>query len=239
MNKSPQYLAPLADYGVTDSFEFWKWYGDPNNGTGRIYYEGWTGHVLGLASPSYVKAACEFFTTTFGLPNNAPILYLWKELGTALAFIAAIVALGCLVLLLIDVEFFKKDLVAQDRTVLQASNKPWLVAIGLILPAIFGVATAAWAVPTGQTIMNAWVSADQVHGTNIQNANGLVFWLCCLQIFGLALWAVINFVVLKTDKKAIKEHLTLPGTNKGKMFLKALLVSFVALLGIYFLVTFS
>ena len=239
MNKSPQYLAPLADYGVTDSFEFWKWYGDPNNGTGRIYYEGWTGHVLGLASPSYVKAACEFFTTTFGLPNNAPILYLWKELGTALAFIAAIVALGCLVLLLIDVEFFKKDLVAQDRTVLQASSKPWLVAIGLILPAIFGVATAAWAVPTGQTIMNAWVSADQVHGTNIQNANGLVFWLCCLQIFGLALWAVINFVVLKTDKKAIKEHLTLPGTNKGKMFLKALLVSFVALLGIYFLVTFS
>ena len=71
-------------------------------------------------------------------------------MGTALAFIAAIVALGCLVLLLIDVEFFKKDLVAQDRTVLQASSKPWLVAIGLILPAIFGVATAAWAVPTGQ-----------------------------------------------------------------------------------------
>ena len=70
MNKSPQYLAPLADYGVTDSFEFWKWYGDPNNGTGRIYYEGWTGHVLGLASPSYVKAACEFFTGRWAPPRR-------------------------------------------------------------------------------------------------------------------------------------------------------------------------
>lgn len=239
MSSNPAYTAPLADYGVTDSFEFWKWYGDPHNGTGRIYYEGWTGHVLGLASPSYVKAACDFFTTTFGLPNTAPILFLWKELGTAVAFIAAIIAMGSLVLLLVDLEFFKKDLVAKDRTVLQASSKPWLVAIGLILPALFGVATAAWAVPTGQNIMNAWVSADQIHGTNIQNANGLVFWLCCLQLFGLALWAVMNFVVLKTDKKAMKDHLTLPGTNMGKMLLKSLLVSFVALLGVYFLVTFG
>lgn len=239
MSSNPAYTAPLADYGVTDSFEFWKWYGDPANGTGRIYYEGWTGHVLGLASPSYVKGACDFFTTTFGLPNNAPTLYLWKELGTALAFIAAVVGMISLVLMLIDTEFFKKDLVAKDRTILQASSKPWLVAVGLILPAIFGVATAAWAVPTGQGIMNAWVSADQVHGTNIQNANGLVFWLCCLQLFGLALWAVINFVVLKTDKTALKEHITLPGTNKVKMLLKALLVSFVAMLGIYFVVTFG
>lgn len=239
MSSNPTYTAPLADYGVTDSFAFGKWYGDPNNGTGRIYYEGWTGHVLGLASPSYVKAACDFFTTTFGLPNTAPILYLWKELGTAIAFIAAIVAMGCLVMTLVDMDYFKKDLVAKDRTILQASNNPWLVALGLILPAIFGVATAAWAVPTGQGIMNAWVSADQIHGTNIQNANGLVFWLCGLQVFGLALWAVINFVVVKTDKKALKEQITLPGTNKGKMFLKALLVSFVALLGVYFLVTFG
>lgn len=239
MSSNPQYVGPLAPYGVTDSFEFWKWYGDPQNGTGRIYYEGWTGHVLGLASPSYVKAACEFFTTTFKLPNTAPILFLWKELGTAVAFIAAIIALGSLLMLLLDLDFFKKDLVAKDRTVLQASSKPWLVAIGLILPALFGVATAAWAVPTGQGIMNKWITADQIHGTNIQNANGLVFWLCCLQLFGLALWAVMNFVVLKTDKKAMKEHLTLPGTNKGKMLLKALLVSFVALLGVYFVVTFG
>lgn len=74
MNKNPQYTAPLG----VDEFEFWKWYGDPEQGTGRIYYEGWTGHVIGLASPSFVRAACEFFTTTFGLKNDAPILYVWK-----------------------------------------------------------------------------------------------------------------------------------------------------------------
>lgn len=80
MNKNPQYTEVLG----VDQFDFWKWYGDPASGTGRIYYEGWTGHVAGLASPSFVKAACDFYTTTFNLPNNKPILFMWKELGTAL-----------------------------------------------------------------------------------------------------------------------------------------------------------
>ena len=99
--------------------------------------------------------------------------------------------------------------------------------------------TAAWAVPTGQKIMNAWVSADQIHGTNIQNANGLVFWLCALQIFGLALWAVMNFLVLKTDKQVLREQITLPGTRMVIMLFKSVLVSLVTLMGIYFLVTFG
>jgi hypothetical protein len=45
-------------------------------------------------------------------------------------------------------------------------------------------------------------------------------------LFGLALWALINFVIVKTDKRALKEQITLPGTRKGIMFLKALLLSF-------------
>ena len=110
---------------------------------------------------------------------------------------------------------------------------------GLLLPALFGAATASWAVPTGQGILNTWVTQDLIHGTNIQNVNGLVFWLCGLQLFGLVLWALINFVILKTDKKALKEQITLPGTRKGIMFLKALLLSFIALLGIYFVITFG
>ncbi len=239
MSSNPTYTAPLADYGVTDSFEFWKWYGDPAAGTGRIYYEGWTGHTLGLASPSFVKAACDFFTTTFGMSNDAPVLYVWKELGTALAFVAAVVAMICLVMLLLDTEFFKKDLVTADRPIAEASNSKWVNILGLLLPALFGVLTAAWAVPTGQKIMNAWVSADQIHGTNIQNANGLVFWLCGLQIFGLALWTVMNFLVLKTDKNILKGQITLPGTRMGVMLLKSLLISFTALMGVYFLVTFG
>ena len=235
MYKNPQYAGALG----LEEFEFWNWYGDPANGTGRIYYEGWTGHTIGLSSYSFVKAACDFYTTTFGLSNDAPILYVWKEFGTALAFVAVIVLMICLVLMLVDLDFFKKDLVTPKRTVLQASPKKWLVLLGLLLPALFGVAIAAWAVPTGQGILNNWVSQDLIHGTNIQNANGLVFWLCCLQLFGLALWAVINFVITKTDKTALKEQITLPGVRKGRMFLKVLLLSFVALLGIYFIVTFG
>jgi hypothetical protein len=196
MYKNPQYAKVLG----LDQFEFWKWYGDPSNGTGKIYYEGWTGHILGLSSYSFVKAACDFYTTTFKLNNNFPILYLWKELGTALAFIGIIVAMICLVLLLVDLDFFKKDLVTKERTVLETTPKKWVRWIGLLLPAIFGAATAAWAVPTGQGILNKWVSKDLIHGTNIQNVNGLVFWLCCLEVFGLVLWALINFVILKTDK---------------------------------------
>ena len=239
MSSDPNYTAPLADYGVTDSFEFWKWYGDPSNGTGRIYYEGWTGHVIGLASPSFVSAACDFFTTTFAMSNDVPIIYMWKEIGTAIAFIALVVAMICLIMLLLDMKFFKKDLVTQERTVAEASPKKWGNILGLLLPAIFGVLTAAWAVPTGQKIMNAWVSADQIHGTNIQNANGLVFWLCALQIFGLALWAVMNFLVLKTDKQVLREQITLPGTRMVIMLFKSVLVSLVTLMGIYFLVTFG
>ena len=201
MYKNPQYAKPLG----VDQFEFWKWYGDPNNGTGRIIYEGWTGHTIGLSSYTFVKAACDFYTTTFKLSNDFPILFLWKEFGTAIAFIAIIVALICGALLLLDTEFFKKDLVTKERTVVEASPKWWLVCIGLVLPALFGAATAAWAVPTGQGILNKWVSADLIHGTNIQNVNGLVFWLCCLQLFGLVLWFVMNFVLAKTDKKALKE----------------------------------
>lgn len=235
MYKNPQYAGALG----LEEFEFWKWYGDPSNGTGRIYYEGWTGHTIGLSSYSFVKAACDFYTTTFDLSNDFPILYVWKEFGTALAFAAAVVAMICLLLMLLDLDFFRKDLVAQERTIVQASPKKWVLLVGLLLPALFGVATAAWAVPTGQGILNSWVSSDLVHGTNIQNANGLVFWLCCLQLFGLALWAVMNFVVMKTDKTALKEQLTLPGTRKGIMFLKALLLSFLCLLGVYFLVTFG
>ena len=233
MYKNPQYAKPLG----VDQFEFWKWYGDPNNGTGRIIYEGWTGHTIGLSSYTFVKAACDFYTTTFKLSNDFPILFLWKEFGTAIAFIAIIVALICGALLLLDTEFFKKDLVTKERTVVEASPKWWLVCIGLVLPALFGAATAAWAVPTGQGIMNKWVSADLVHGTNIQNVNGLVFWLCCLQLFGLVLWFVMNFVLAKTDKKALKEQITLPGTRMVPMLLKALLLSFGALLGAYFVIT--
>jgi len=235
MNKNPQYTNVLG----VDQFEFWKWYGDPANGTGRIYYEGWTGHTIGLSSYSFVKAACHFFTTTFGLDNDAPLLFLWKEFGTALAFVAIIAAMICLVLLLVDLDFFKKDLVTKERVVLEAHRRKWVVWLGLLLPALFGAAIAAWTVPTGQGILNKWVSEDLIHGTNIQNVNGLVFWLFCLQLFGLALWALVNFVILKTDKRALKEQLTLPGTNNRRMFLKALLLSFISLLGIYFVVTFG
>jgi uncharacterized membrane protein YiaA len=235
MNKNPQYTNVLG----VDQFEFWKWYGDPANGTGRIYYEGWTGHTIGLSSYSFVKAACHFFTATFGLENDAPLLFLWKEFGTALAFVAIIAAMICLVLLLVDLDFFKKDLVTKERVVLEANRRKWVVWLGLLLPALFGAAIAAWAVPTGQGILNKWVSEDLIHGTNIQNVNGLVFWLFCLQLFGLALWALVNLVILKTDKRALKEQLTLPGTNNGRMFLKALLLSFISLLGIYFVVTFG
>ncbi|MBP5224465.1 MAG: hypothetical protein J6Z38_02640 [Lachnospiraceae bacterium] len=234
MYKNPQYAKPLG----VDEFEFWKWYGDPSNGTGRIIYEGWTGHTIGLSSYTFVKAACDFYTKTFNLNNNLPIPFLWKEAGTAVAFIAIIVALIALVLLLLDTEFFKKDLVAKERPIVQA-GKWWLVLIGLVLPALFGAATAAWAVPTGQGILNKWISADQIHGTNIQNVNGLVFWLCGLQLFGLVLWFVINFVIAKTDKRALKEQITLPGTRFGIMILKALLLSFAALLGAYFVITFG
>jgi len=141
--------------------------------------------------------------------------------------------------LLVDLDFFKKDLVTKERVVLEANRRKWVVWLGLLLPALFGAAIAAWAVPTGQGILNKWVSKDLIHGTNIQNVNGLVFWLFCLQLFGLALWALVNFVILKTDKRALKEQLTLPGTNNGRMFLKALLLSFISLLGIYFVVTFG
>lgn len=235
MYKNPQYAGVLG----VDQFEFWKWYGDPANGTGRIYYEGWTGHTIGLSSYSFVKAACDFFTTTFKLSNDHPILYLWKEIGTAVSFAAIIVVMICAVMLLLDLDYFKKDLITKERTVLEADTRKWPVWVGLILPAIFGAATASWAVPTGQGILNKWVSADLIHGTNIQNVNGLVFWLCCLQIFGLALWAVCNFVVLKTDKKALKEQITLPGTRIVPMLLKSLLLSFLALFFVYFVVTFG
>ena len=235
MYKNEQYTAPLG----LDEFEFWTWYGDPSNGTGRIYYEGWTGHILGLSSYSFVKASCDFFTTTFGLSNEFPIVYLWKELGTALAFVGTIAAMICLVLLLVDLDFFKKDLVTKDRTILETNPKVWARWAGLILPALFGALIAKWAIPTGQGILNKWVSSDLIHGTNIQNVNGLVFWLFLLELFGLAVWALFNFVILKTDKKALKEQITLPGTKNGIMFLKALLLSFVTLLGIYFLVTFG
>ena len=196
MYKNPQYASVLG----LDQFEFWKWYGDPANGTGRIYYEGWTGHTIGLSSYSFMIG---------------------------------------LVLILLDLDFFRKDLVAQPRTVIEASPKKWTLWAGLIIPAIFGAATAAWAVPTGQGILNKWVSADQIHGTNIQNVNGLVFWLCCLQLFGIVLWALINFVITKTDKKALKEQITLPGTRKGVMLVKGLLLGFVSLLAVYFVVTFG
>jgi hypothetical protein len=235
MYKNPQYAGVLG----LDEFEFWKWYGDPANGTGRIYYEGWTGHTIGLSSYSFVKAACDFYTTTFGLSNDYPILYLWKEAGTALAFTAIIVAMICLVMLLLDLDFFKKDLVAQERPLIEGNPKSWVLWLGLLLPAVFGAATAAWAVPTGQGILNQWVTKDLIHGTNIQNVNGLVFWLCCLQAFGLVLWFVINFVIVKTDKRALKEQITLPGTRKGVMFLKALFLSFIALFATYCAVTFG
>ncbi len=145
----------------------------------------------------------------------------------------------CIVTLLLDLDFFKEDLVTANRTVLEASPRKWFVCLGLVLPAIFGAATAAWAVPTGQGILNKWVSKNQIHGTNIQNVNGLVFWLCCLQIFGLLLFLLMNFVIAKTDKLALKEQITLPGTRKVSMILKGLLLSFVSLLVIYFIVTFG
>ena len=235
MYKNPQYASVLG----VEEFEFWKWYGDPTNGTGRIYYEGWTGHTIGLSSYSFVKAACDFFTTTFGMNNDFPILYIWKEFGTALAFAAIIAAMICLVMLLVDTEFFKKDLVAKERPMVEAKPKSLVLWLGLLIPAVFGAATAAWAVPTGQGILNKWVTADQIHGTNIQNVNGLVFWLCCLQLFGLALWALINLVILKTDKGALKQQLTMPGTRKGIMFLKAILLSFITLMAVYSVVSFG
>ncbi|MBQ0072206.1 MAG: hypothetical protein KBS81_10205 [Spirochaetales bacterium] len=243
MNSNPQYVNPIKEYlGGADHFDFRKWYGDPQNGTGRIYYEGFTGHVIGLASPSYVKAACDFWTTTFGIPNTKPILYMWKEVGTAVSFCASIVFLISMVFLLLSCDWFKKDLVtdASKRRILEGNPKDWTVWVGIVIPAICGAALAKWAVPKGQGIMNKWVTADLIHGTNIQNVNGLVFWLVILEACGIACWLIINFLIKmkSTDKKALLDQVTLPGTRFVPMFLKALLLAFMALMSLYFMITF-
>lgn len=235
MSTNPQYAKTLG----VEKFDFWKWYGDPSNGTGRIYYEGWTGHTAGLSSVSFVKAACHFYTTTFGISNDAPIIFLFKEFGTALAFIAVIVVLLCVVMLLLEIDFFKKDLVCDQRKIIEAKPRSWTLWVGLIVPAVFGAATASWAVPTGQGILNKWVSKDLIKGTNIQNVNGLVFWLCCLQLFSIIIWYVINFYINKTDRTLLKEQLVLPGTKFVVMFFKGILLSFIALMSIYFVVSFG
>ncbi|MGN1163287.1 MAG: hypothetical protein ACI4S4_00630 [Candidatus Ornithospirochaeta sp.] len=215
MAVNPTYTKILG----VDKFEFNKWYGDPSDGSGRIIYEGFAGHISGLSSKSMCLSACDFFSKALApiSTNVSGTTFQIKEISTAVSFVAIVVAMICLALILADAPFFS-DIRKEEIIELRCRPSSWTVWVGLAATALFGALIAKWAIFTGQTLLN------KTKVLQIQNVNGLVFWLILLQVFGLALFIVFSLFVTKTDKNALKRHASISGKALGKSVLLGTIV---------------
>lgn len=224
INTAEAFTVPMQ----TDYVEFGTWYGDLSNNTGRILFSGLAGHTWGLISKPGISGACSFFNdalkpSSTGVSN---LIYGWKELTTALAFAALVVAMVSLCDILLHAPFFAEISRKQD-TVISANPKSPILWILLALSVAFGALIAEWAVFNGQNFLN------QTKILQIANVNGFVFWLLCLAVFSLVLLAVRCVADKNTDKAALKDHLSTSVKAIGKI----ILLAFCVILAGYFLVS--
>lgn len=226
MTTNPMYTENLG----VEEFEFSKWYGDPTENTGRIIYTGFAGHISALYTKVAILSCCDFMNTALAAAPNGSVsgtVYGVKEYSTGIAFVSMLVSLCCLVLLLMDTDFFAEvKFSARVPVTKKYSAMTWLV---LALSVAFGGLVAKWAVFNGQAILN------KTKILQIANVNGFIFWLICMAAFSVVIFVLRMFIDKSFDRAALKEHMKI----SASAFLKSLLLVFSAVLAMYFMVTLA
>ena len=226
---SPRDIATAAPFteqlGVSE-IEMGNWYGNTEDGTGRILYTGNSGHATALVLKTPILDTVAFFEKALApaLLQAEGTIYGLKELGTSLAMVGALMMLFPMISFLLERRFFQSIKRPMPEPV-SGVNAPFLFYF--IMPAIINTLICKWAIYNGQTILG--------HVKNIlriNNTNGFVFWFGCSAL----LTVVILAIRFKWDKNINKERILTHAKTTWPNFFKSLLLGFLAVLVVYGLV---
>lgn len=226
---SPRDIAtaePFTEQLGTPEIEMGSWYGDVEEGTGRIFYTGNSGHATALILKTPILDTVSFFDTALAPAalEAEGTIYFWKELGTSIAMIGALMMLFPMLSFLLERRFFLSIRRPMPEPV-SGVNAPFLFYF--IVPAVINTLICKWAVYNGQVILG--------HVKNIlriNNTNGFVFWFGCSAL----LTVVILAIRFKWDKNINKERIITHAKTTWPNFFKSLLLGFLAVLTVYGLV---
>lgn len=173
---SPRDIAtaePFTEQLGTPEIEMGSWYGNVEDGTGRIFYTGNSGHATALILKTPILDTVSFFDTALAPAalEAEGTIYFWKELGTSIAMIGALMMLFPMISFLLERRFFLSIRRPMPEPV-SGVNAPFLFYF--IVPAVINTLICKWAVYNGQVILG--------HVKNIlriNNTNGFVFWFGC------------------------------------------------------------
>lgn len=226
---SPRDIAtaePFTEQLGTPEIEMGSWYGNVEDGTGRIFYTGNSGHATALILKTPILDTVSFFDTALAPAalEAEGTIYFWKELGTSIAMIGALMMLFPMISFLLERRFFLSIRRPMPEPV-SGVNAPFLFYF--IVPAVINTLICKWAVYNGQVILG--------HVKNIlriNNTNGFVFWFGCSAL----LTVVILAIRFKWDKNINKERIITHAKTTWPNFFKSLLLGFLAVLTVYGLV---
>lgn len=163
-----------AAFGTTEDVVPYRLYGSFENETGRKLYIPNTTHPGDHLSREAIGDAIDFVQASIPAPrplDPANQIWPWKELGTALAFIGAVVFMFALAGLLLEVPYFK-ELVRPLPRFSGAAGPGWFVG------ALIATAIPALTFFRFQHLGNAWIPTS-------------AFWPQSLTI-GFMVWALLN-----------------------------------------------
>lgn len=199
-----------------------QWYGDPEQGTGKILYSGFSGHTSALFLPAPIQAIVDFFDTAL---MKAPVaqnglVYGWKALGTTLGLVGALMVMFQVISLCVDTKFFAT--IKRERTeAVSGINAPFLFYF--ITPAIINALVCAWAIYNGQMLL------AKIPILRINNVNGFVFWFGFSTLLSLGILILRFLWDKKIDRNRVIQHAKISLPNYGK----ALLLGLIALVTLY------
>ena len=226
---SPRDLATASTFTEAlgaNPIEMGQWYGDPAEGNARIFYTGNSGHATALLLKQPIMDTVNFFDAALkpaAFPAEGTI-YVWKEIGTSIGLIGALVMLFPVISFLLGRKFFSGIRRPMPAPV-SGVNAPFLFYF--IAPAIINTLICQWAIYNGQMFLGNFSSV-----LRINNTNGFVFWFGCSALLTVTILA-IRF---KWDKNINKERILTHAKTSWKNFFKSLLLGFIAVMSVYVLV---
>jgi pimeloyl-ACP methyl ester carboxylesterase len=174
-------------FGVTDPIVPGKVYGSIEDGTARVLYQPKTNHPGDHLSCSAIGYAISWFQKTLGEENtlaSSNQIWYWKEIGTLIGLIGAILLLFAAGNLLLKTGYFS-SLNGMPQNPKPATGAGWWIGFALL----FFIPTITYFPLT--LIGNVAAKACQIFPQQV--SNNIVFWLLVNAVLSLIFFLVWHF----------------------------------------------
>lgn len=230
-----------TQFGTTESVEVGKLYGSIADGTARKLYMPAETHPQNHLSTEAIGSAIEWFQTTLKGGNNLPPsdqIWMWKEIGTLIAFIGLVFFFFPFGALLLKTDFFKP--LAEPLPEFKGVKGVgwWLAAFLIVAIPIVSYywaqrTTYDWIKPSSPTSpVTLWpmIGSTPIWPQNI--TTGLMGWAVFNGVVSLILFVLWHFFInKKTGATATNYGVTWNGKldwgKIGKSLLLAIIIAFV------------